>query len=264
MSDGRAVRVADGTLLSATVSGDGSPLVLVHGTTGSKAAWAMVVPLLVEHHTVWAYDRRGRGQSGDGAQYSLEHEIQDLEAIVDAAGAGCHVCGHSFGGTLVLEAAARRDDLSSVVVYEPVVHPAAAEEPTRRALGLLNRDDVEGALAVFLSEVAGLSGDEIAIVRSMPEIWERMLDTAPTITREVKALMGGSWEPARYRSLTAPLLLLRGGDTRSPIYPSIDEMTSAVPHAESFTLSGQRHLAAAFAPEMFAEVVLQFTKRPTS
>lgn len=72
---------ADGTTISARVTGDGSPLVLVHGTTGSKDSWAMVEEALARHHTVWAYDRRGRADSGDRPDdYSFEHEVADVVA----------------------------------------------------------------------------------------------------------------------------------------------------------------------------------------
>jgi alpha-beta hydrolase superfamily lysophospholipase len=95
----REVTSADGTTLSARVSGRGSPLVLVHGTTGSKESWALVERGLAGSHTVWSYDRRGRGDSADDpARYALEREVDDLVAVLDDLGEPAHLLGHSFGG----------------------------------------------------------------------------------------------------------------------------------------------------------------------
>jgi pimeloyl-ACP methyl ester carboxylesterase len=252
---------ADGTMLSARVTGQGPPMVLVHGTSATKEAWSLVEPLLAERHTVWAYDRRGRGESRDAGEYSFASEIDDVRAVVDAAGQGAHLVGHSFGAYCSLEAAALEGDLGSLTLYEPPVHAERRAAAIRRAVDCLDRGDDEGALLVFLPEVAGLSDEELSVARSIPEVWDRFLAAAPTFRREFAALSDHPWDPGRYRALRAPTLLISGSLTQSPVYLTQDELAAAVPRAMHVELEGQRHIAMAGDPGRFAAVVLDFVAR---
>jgi pimeloyl-ACP methyl ester carboxylesterase len=251
----------DGTTLSARVTGAGTPLVLVHGTTGSKDSWALVEPLLAEHHTIWAYDRRGRGHSGDAADYAFDREVEDVQAVVAAAGEGTHLVGHSFGAYCSLLAAARTDGLRSLIVYEPPVHAMPRAEPIGRAVACLDANDYEGALMIFLTDVVEVSADEFALVRSIPELWDPLIAAAPTCRRELAALAERSWDPTDCVSIHAPTLHLSGSLTESPSYLSIDELRDAVPDAAFAKLHGQRHIAIAADPQQFAATVLSFTTR---
>jgi pimeloyl-ACP methyl ester carboxylesterase len=89
------VTSADGTKLAARRSSRGSPLVLVHGATGDIDTFALIEGTLGERHTVWVYSRRGRGGSGDGPDYALQREVDDVLAVLAAAGEGAHLVGHS-------------------------------------------------------------------------------------------------------------------------------------------------------------------------
>lgn len=253
------VASTDGTALSARITGSGSPLVLVHGTTGSKDSWALVEPLFAERHTVWSYDRRGRGQSGDGDEYSFELEVDDVRAVVAAAGEPAHVVGHSFGASLALEAAAVDPSFLTLVIYEPPLHGGRRAKETREGIRRLDAEDYEGGLLMFLSEVAGLSDDEVALVRSIPEVWSRMLDAAATVGREATAGENRPWNPTRFASVRAPTLHVSGSLTDSPIYPSSADVQAAIPHAVHAVLEGQRHIGFVTDPERFAEIVLDFT-----
>ena len=86
-------------------SGEGPPLVLVHGTAADHSRWRPVLPALEERFTVHAIDRRGRGGSGDSDGYAVEREFEDIAAMVDSLGESVNVLGHSYGGLLALEAA---------------------------------------------------------------------------------------------------------------------------------------------------------------
>ena len=171
------VRLAapDGTTIAVNVVGSGDPIVLVHGTTANKEAWILVEPMLARAHTVWSYDRRGRGASDDTAEYSLEREVDDLLAVIDAAaGEGpVHLVGHSFGACCALEAAARRQELlTSLVVYEPPFHAERAAEAEARAIEALRGGEAERALLIFYREIAAISDDEISLLQSVPAVWE--------------------------------------------------------------------------------------------
>ena len=101
------VRSKDGTVIAFDRSGEGPPLILVDGALCSRALGPM--PKLATHlagrFTVFHYDRRGRGDSGDTAPYAVQREVEDLAAVIDAAGGSASVHGMSSGGALALEAA---------------------------------------------------------------------------------------------------------------------------------------------------------------
>src|SRR3712207_4988967 len=96
----------DGTTIAFDRLGDGPPVILVCGASTDRMANAPLAALLAEHFTVFNYDRRGRGDSGDTAPYAVEREVEDLDAVIDDAGGSAFVYGTSSGGVLALEAAA--------------------------------------------------------------------------------------------------------------------------------------------------------------
>ena len=109
----------DGTLIGYWRTGEGPPLILVHGTSADHTRWDPVLPTLAEHFTVYAIDRRGRGESGDAADYSLESEVEDVVAVVDSIGAPVSLLGHSYGAVCSLEASQRSERVRKLVLYEP-------------------------------------------------------------------------------------------------------------------------------------------------
>lgn len=234
-------------------------MVLVHGTTGSKDSWTFVAPLLAMHHTVWSYDRRGRGESGDANDYDYDREIEDLHAVAAAAGHRVHVVAHSFGARCALDAVPRLDRLSSLVLYEPPVHFAETRAIADAAIRDIEEGKVEEGLSTFSTRIAGISEQEMESRRSVPAVWEAYLATAPTAAREVRALLARAWNPP-YR-IDAPTLYLRGEATDVATYPSRDEVSWAFPTAEPIELPGQRHIAFATDPARFAAAVISFTRR---
>ena len=102
------------------MSGEGPSLVLVHGAGSARWSFDAVRPHLEGHFTVIAIDRRGRGDSTDGADYSLESEYEDVAAVVRDAGPGALLMGHSYGG-LVAAGAAGLLDLPRLALYEPAM-----------------------------------------------------------------------------------------------------------------------------------------------
>jgi len=115
-----SVTSADGTRIAHKRSGNAPPLVLVHGSTANHTRWAAILPELQNAFTVIAMERRGRGESGDAAAYSRDREYDDVVAVVEAAGGGVSLLGHSFGALCAMEVALRVDDLRRLVLYEPL------------------------------------------------------------------------------------------------------------------------------------------------
>src|SRR5690349_9339311 len=113
------VTSADGTPIAFDRTGDGTPVILVGGAFNDRTTVAGLAATLSPDFTAIAYDRRGRGDSGPGAVYSVEREVEDLAALIDHVGGSAAVFGHSSGAVLALEAAARGVAMTSLAVYEP-------------------------------------------------------------------------------------------------------------------------------------------------
>ena len=111
---------SDGTPIAYETAGDGPPVILVDGALCYRASGpsAPLAALLAEHFTVFTYDRRGRGESGDTAPYAVEREVEDIAALIDEAGGSACVYGISSGAALALEAANRGLGIERLVVYE--------------------------------------------------------------------------------------------------------------------------------------------------
>jgi pimeloyl-ACP methyl ester carboxylesterase len=115
------VRSADGTTIAYTRAGQGPALILVDGALCSRSFGPMpkLAEQLTPHFTVYTYDRRGRGESGDTKPYSPDREVEDLEALVALAGDTVYLHGTSSGAALALEAAKHIRSVAKLAVYEP-------------------------------------------------------------------------------------------------------------------------------------------------
>ena len=125
------VASVDGTPIAYWRSGDGPPLILVHGSFDDHNVWAPVLPAFEVRFTVYAVDRRGRGGSGDGTGHSLESEAADIAEVVESIGGQeeVNLLGHSYGGVCALEAAGRTTHVRRLVLYEPAVPAGIAFFP---------------------------------------------------------------------------------------------------------------------------------------
>ena len=252
----------DGTRLATRTSGSGTPLLLVHGGTGSKDSWGFVAPQLEPHHTVHVYDRRGRGDSDSGSEgYGLAAEVDDLLAVIDACAAPPHLVAHSFGAACALEAVANGATLASLTVYEPPVHLERAGAELAETRKHLADGDASRALEVFLP-MAGSPVEEVGFLQSMPDVWSSFVEVAAaTLDRELVALLELDWDPARYAAFDRPVLVLSGELTQAPVYATPSELQAAFPQAEVHTFPGQHHVAMATDPAAFAAAILDFIRR---
>lgn len=253
-------RSSDGTTVAFERQGEGEPVLLVHGTAGSMASWAMFVPQLVEHFEVINMDRRGRGSSGDGESHSLDLEIDDVAAVVEAVGEPVHLVGHSFGARVALEASARGVPLRSLSIYEAVIATQhSPDDLVARAESLMRDGDVDRAAELFLIEGATISPDELEFLKALPPVWEQITAGMATAPREVRALDGLPVDLSAVGKIAVPVLVLVGANTTSPLYlDGLDEIERSIPDARRELLPGQGHLAAGFAPEVLAELIKSF------
>jgi pimeloyl-ACP methyl ester carboxylesterase len=258
------VHSRDGTRIAYERSGTGLPLLLVHGAAADHTRWAPVLPALEAHFTVYAMDRRGRGSSGDAAEYAIQREFEDVAALVDSIGGAVNVLGHSHGALCSLEAALLTPNLGRLILYEPPPPGLHGLDPqlAARLQALLDAGDREGLLRAFLREAAGLSAYELALMESAPS-WPARVAAAHTILREFRAQESlPPFDPRRFSGVTVSVLLLLGGDS-PPFYSEFSgQLHAALPNSKLVLLPGQRHVAMSTAPDLFAREVVAFLTAP--
>jgi pimeloyl-ACP methyl ester carboxylesterase len=259
----RHVEAPHGVRIACEVSGEGPPLVLVHGAGSARWSFDAVRPHLERRFTVIAVDRRGRGDSTDGDGYSLEREYEDVAAVVRDAGDGALLMGHSYGG-LVAAGAARLLDLPRLALYEPAMGGGlAARETIDRWEGLIAEGDRDTVIREFYRDIAGY--DEAAIDElARSPIWEARRQIVPTVPRELRAELQHGFDGAALANLRTPTLLLVGTESPDWAVRSVAAYAEALPGSETHALEGQGHSANMTAPDLLASELERFLAVPGS
>jgi pimeloyl-ACP methyl ester carboxylesterase len=256
---------ADGTRIGFSRVGDGPPLILVDGALCYRGSGpnGPLATLLAPHFTVYTYDRRGRGDSGDTAPYTVEREVADLAALVKEAGGSAHLYGISSGGALALEAAARGVAVTRLAVYEApfVVDDSRPPAPAdfRARLGELAATGRRAeAVRYFMGKGVGLPAFVVALMRFMPA-WKTLKALAHTLQYDaavVEGTQGGRPLPAqRWAGVTAATLVIAGDKSPPWIRTAMRALADAVPGARHHTLPGQTHLVK---PAVLAPVLVDW------
>jgi pimeloyl-ACP methyl ester carboxylesterase len=260
------VESRDGTEIAVWSSGQGPPLVLVHGAVADHTRWRPLLPFLEPHVTVHALDRRGRGASGDAPGYAIEREFEDVAAVVDAvAGASrsaADLYGHSFGGLCAFGGATLTAGIGRLVLYEgwPPADARARELPPGvggRLDALLAEGNRDAVVETMFREVVLMPEAEITALRAQPA-WPARVAAAPTIVRELRAIPQVPFDPGQAARIAVPTLLLTGSDSDDPFAADLATVAAALPDARIGVLDGQRHVADILAPELFARRLLAF------
>ena len=249
----------DGTQIAYQLSGDGPPLVLVHGGISDHAYWHAVLPALEARFSVYAMERRGRGHSGDTQPYAIEREYEDIAALVESIGEPAYLLGHSYGAICSAEAALQVDDLRALVLYEPPFDPNGFAFPP----GFI--DSLEALLA---------AGDRAGVIRQddggghrarRPRSSQSSRRASPgrrswrprtPLPRELRAVEAYRFDAERFRALTVPTVLLDGDQSPDEIRLGVRLLDEVVPDSRLVTMPGVGHEAVETGPEIFAETVL--------
>ena len=256
----------DGTSIAYSKTGKGPTLILVQGATAFRAFdpnLQVLADLLADEFTTIAYDRRGRGESGDTQPYSTDREIEDIAALIAANGGRAFVLGYSSGSVLSLEAATAGLPIDKLVMYEPpfVLPGSPFPPPPADYVETLDRmtasGDRDAAPAYFMSTV-GMTSEMIEGAKQSP-IWPLMQSIGPTIAYDGRFMFGGYYSegkfPARWKKATLPVLVLNG-DASFPFMPmAADAVAAQLSNASRKTLAGQDHGPK---PEMMAPVLREF------
>jgi pimeloyl-ACP methyl ester carboxylesterase len=251
----------DGTQIAVKKFGNGSPLLLVHGTGADHTRWAGVAPKLAEYFTVYTMDRRGHGRSADTAGYAIQREYEDIAAVAATIDGPVDILGHSFGAACVLGAAPMIPNLRRLVLYEPpMLHeqqtPQRAEKLERMDQAL-EKGDREAVVLILLNEMLQIPLAAIDRLRTTPA-WTSQMAAAHTISRELRSSDAYGADPNALKAITAPTLFLLGSESLASFKTTTETLHALLANSQIKILPGQQHSAMLTAPDLFAKEVFRF------
>jgi pimeloyl-ACP methyl ester carboxylesterase len=259
----QTVNSADGTQITYDKQGDGRALILIDGAMNSRSSGPKpeLARLLSRNFTVYSYDRRGRGDSGDTPPYAVDREIEDIEALIDDAGGAAYLFGHSSGACLALKATVRLDGrVSGLAMYDAPYDddPAAGQawqEYIRQLTKALAENRRGDAVALFMRYV-GMPDSQIDGMRQTP-FWPAAEAIAPTLGYDHAGVIGedNSVPSGLAARVGVAALVIDGGASLPFMHDTARTLSQAMPHAQHRTLEGQTH---DINPGVLAPVLVEF------
>jgi pimeloyl-ACP methyl ester carboxylesterase len=256
----------DGTAIAFDRIGNGPPVILIDGALCYRGMGqsGQLAGLLAQHFTVFTYDRRGRGRSGDTAPYAVEREVEDIATLLSEAGGAAFVCGMSSGAVLALEAANHLSGIKKLALYEaPFIvdntRPKTEDDWDRISAAVV-ADRRSDAVKLFLKSV-GVPGFVRALMPLMIPVWSKLKAVAHTLPYDgaiVRDNQRGKPLPAsRWASVTIPALVMDGGNSPAWMLHANRSLASVLPNAQYRTLKGQTHM---LKPKAHAPMLVEFFK----
>jgi pimeloyl-ACP methyl ester carboxylesterase len=240
----KLIASADGTRIALDRSGSGPPLVIVLGAFCDRSTSKPLAALLTASYTVYEYDRRGRGDSGNGLPFAIADEVEDLAAVLAAAVQPAFVYGHSSGGALALEAAARGVEMRGLAVYEPPytgdAHPGDGFGEHLDELVAAGRRDLAA------EQWLAMTGTPPAIIESIKSGpgWAHRQSLAHTLSQDLRLANNGRVPIERLKRTQIPVLAMAGGSSPPWAASTTAALASDLPHASHRIVDGQQHLPA--------------------
>ena len=250
---------ADGTKIAYTRGGSGPAIVLVDGAMCYRGSSPndLLAKELAAHFTVYTYDRRGRGESGDTGPYTVTREVEDIAALIKEAGGEAFLFGISSGAALALEAVNQGLPVPKLAVYEPPfvvdgTRPRVPADYPARLDAALREGKRGKAVKMFMTEGVGLGNATVAAMRIMP-FWAKLKRVAHTIPYDTTLMAGhqaGRPLPAAWPEVKIPTLAIDGGRSPEWMRNGVSAVAKVLPSAEYRTLPDQTHIvkAPALAP----------------
>jgi pimeloyl-ACP methyl ester carboxylesterase len=258
------VRSADGTTIAFTQAGQGPPLILVDGAMCSRAfgPMAKLAAQLTPRFTVYTYDRRGRGESGDTVPYSPDREVEDIEALVALAGETVFVHGTSSGAALAVEAGKRIPAIGKLAVYEPpfIIDDTRTPIPGDY-LDRLNRLVADGRKGDAIKMFMRFVGTPAFVTAIMPltPVWPKLKAVAHTLPYDITIMQdhqrGRPFATGEWAAVKTPTLVAAGGKSPAWMTNATRALADALPDARYRTLPGQTHMVK---PQVIAPVLTEF------
>jgi pimeloyl-ACP methyl ester carboxylesterase len=249
----------DGTTIAFDQLGNGPAVILVSGGSVDRSSNAGLATLLAEHFTVFNYDRRGRGPSGDTLPYAVEREIEDIEAVADATGGSAYLYGSSSGAALALEAArGLPSKITKLALWEPPYILDPARRPPADTAKTFHDLVVAGrrgdAAQYFMEKVVGMPPEFVAGARSQPW-WPAQEALAHTLEYDATVMGDYSLPTERITAVTTPTVVIDGGASFGFMRETADAIAKLMPKAQRRTLEGQQHNVDA---KVLAPVMVEF------
>jgi pimeloyl-ACP methyl ester carboxylesterase len=256
----KTVLSKDGTPIAFDQSGQGSPLILVVGAFNDRSTGAPLAATLSDHFTVFNYDRRGRGESGDTVPYATLRELEDIDALITEAGGSAFVFGYSSGAILALMAA-RSLTITKLALYDPpfLVDAKTAQrfkELVGQLAELIASDHRGEAVKLFQRSALGMSASVVTQLRQAP-FWPALKDITHTLVYESTLLADVPVLAEQLPSITVPTLVISGGEIQARMLQAAQVVADALPTASYRLLAGQTH---DIIPEVLAPVLEEFFK----
>src|SRR5258708_27094946 len=254
----------DGTPIAYDRTGKGPAIILVDGGLCYRASGPSgpLAALMAEKFTVFTYDRRGRGDSGNTPPYAVEREVEDIEALINEAGGSSFVYGISSGAALALEAANRGLPIKKLALYEaPFIvddsRPPIPNDYLAQLNGLISEERRGDAVKLFM-KLVGVPAVFVAIMRFMPA-WSKLTAVAHTLPYDITIVQDnerGKPLPAeRWASVTVPTLVVDGGKSPAWMRHGMQALADVLPNATHRTLEGQTHMVK---PNVLAPALVEF------
>ena len=257
----RTVISKDGTKIAFDQLGDGPAVILVSGGSVDRSSNAPLAALLAEHFTVFNYDRRGRGPSGDTPPYAVEREVEDIDAVIAEAGGSACLYGASSGAALALEAVASGLAITRLALWEaPFIIGESRPRPPSNTAKIYSDLVAAGrrgdAVEYFMVEVVRLPPEFAAQARNAPW-WPAQEALAHTLAYDATIMGDYSLPTERAASVTVPTLVLVGGASFEWMGNTAETLAHTIPNAKRITLDGQTHDVS---PQVLAPVLVEFFK----
>jgi pimeloyl-ACP methyl ester carboxylesterase len=258
----KKVTSKDGTEIAFDQLGKGPAVILVCGGSVDRMSNSALAEHLARDFTVFNYDRRGRGDSGDTPPYAIEREIEDIEALIDEAGGSAFLYGISSGAALALDATSMLPPkIKKLAMYEPPyiiegTRPRPPADTARVYTELVSAGRRGDAAEYFMSKVVGLPAEFVAQARSAPW-WPAQEAIAHTLAYDATIMGDYSLPTEHAATVMTPTLVIAGGASWDWMRTTAQTLAETFPNGEYRTLEGQSHDVAA---EALAPVLAEFFK----
>jgi pimeloyl-ACP methyl ester carboxylesterase len=254
-----SVASKDGTIITYDRMGQGEPVILVSGAMADRQANVPRAEVLRQYFTIFNYDRRGRGASGDTPPYAVEREIEDIDAVIGAAGGSAFLLGSSSGAVLSLKAAASGLAIRKLAIWDaPYIlegsRPRPPADSVKTLIDLVAAGRRGDAVEFFLTEIVGLPQETVADARGQPG-WPAQEALAHTLAYDATILDDYSLPTASAARVKMPTLVMAGGADLPWIRESAQALAELIPGAKTHFLDGQGH---SVDPVVLAPVLVEF------
>lgn len=262
----------DGTKIAYDKKGNGQAIILVAAAAADHRDAAQLADQLANHFTVYNFDRRGRGQSSDAATYAPEREVEDIQAIIAAAGGKAYLFGSSSGAVLALDAASKLGgQVIKLFLYEPpfIINDSRSSVPAdyvSRLNELIETDRRSDAVEYFMTAAVGIPAEFVEYMKADPS-WKNMERMAHTLAYDGRIMgdtQSGNPLPTDRWQVNVPTAIMTGENSEPLFHDAAKALADLLPQAEHRLLAGQDHSAVVMAPESLASIIVDFLRIPVA